>query len=147
MGDVGCFSTYVAHLLVTGVGGFAITNDTNLAVDMRSLMNHGRDSIYISCSDDEGAGGELLEEIIDKRFSFIHIGHSFRCTELEAALGVGQLARAGEIMARRKKIADYFTAELTPFSDRLQLPTCPADRTHSFMLYGLVLRINPRRSL
>ena len=147
MGDVGCFSTYVAHLLVTGVGGFAITNDANLAVDMRSLMNHGRDSIYVSCSDDEGAGGDLLEEIIEKRFSFIHVGHSFRCTELEAALGVGQLARANEIMGRRKKIADYFNSELMPYSDVLQLPTCPPDRSHSFMLYGLVLRHHPKKEL
>ncbi len=147
LGDVGCFSTYVAHLLVTGVGGFAITNDTDLAVDMRSLMNHGRDSIYLSCSDDEGAEGGLLEEIIERRFSFIHVGHSFRCTELEAALGVGQLARANEIMTRRKKIADYFTSELTPYCDVLQLPTCPPDRTHSFMLYGLVLRHHSKTDL
>jgi dTDP-4-amino-4,6-dideoxygalactose transaminase len=147
MGDVGCFSTYVAHLLVTGVGGFAITNDADLAVDMRSLMNHGRDSIYISCSDDEGAGGDLLEEIIEKRFSFIHVGHSFRCTELEAALGVGQLARADEIMKRRKTIADHFTSELTQYSDVLQLPSCPSDRTHSYMLYGLVLRQQSKKQL
>jgi dTDP-4-amino-4,6-dideoxygalactose transaminase len=94
LGDIGCFSTYVAHLLVTGVGGFATTNDPGLAVDMRSLMNHGRDNIYIGCADDEGAEGSRLEEIVARRFSFIHLGHSFRCTELEAALGVGQLARA-----------------------------------------------------
>jgi dTDP-4-amino-4,6-dideoxygalactose transaminase len=134
-------------LLVTGVGGFAITNDPDLAVDMRSLMNHGRDSIYVSCSDDQGATGGHLEEIIERRFSFIHLGHSFRCTELEAALGVGQLARAGEIISRRKKIAEYFTAQLSRYSDVLQLPSCPSDRTHSFMLYGLVLRDHPKKKL
>ena len=147
LGDIGCFSTYVAHLLVTGVGGFAITNNPDLAVDMRSLMNHGRDSIYVSCSDDEGAESGRLEEIIEKRFLFIHVGHSFRCTELEAALGVGQLARAEEIITRRKQIAEHFTSELSLYSDVLQLPTCPADRTHSFMLYGLVLRHHAKKQL
>lgn len=147
LGNVGCFSTYVAHLLVTGVGGFAITNDPELAVDMRSLMNHGRDSIYISCSDDAGADSGRLEEIIEKRFLFVHVGHSFRCTELEAALGIGQLARADEIISRRKKIAEYFTSELAPYSDVLQLPSCPSDRTHSFMLYGLVLRQDSKKQL
>ncbi len=147
LGDVGCFSTYVAHLLVTGVGGFAITKDADLAVDMRSFMNHGRDSIYVSCSDDEGVEGGLLEEIIEKRFSFIHVGHSFRCTELEAALGVGQLARANEVIARRRRIAAYFSAELAPYSEVLQLPTCPSDRTHSFMMYGLVLRKDSKKRL
>ena len=146
-GDIGCFSTYVAHLLVTGVGGFSITNDVDLAVDMRSLMNHGRDSIYISCSDDEGVESSHLEEIIGKRFSFIHVGHSFRCTELEAALGVGQMARVEEVIARRKEIAAYFTSELTQYSDVLQLPTCPSDRTHSFMMYGVVLRQDSKMKL
>src|SRR3712207_6174410 len=51
-GDVACFSTYVAHFLVTGVGGLGTTNDGELAVAMRSLINHGRDSIYLSIDDD-----------------------------------------------------------------------------------------------
>jgi dTDP-4-amino-4,6-dideoxygalactose transaminase len=147
MGDIGCFSTYVAHFLVTGVGGLSITNDAELAVHMRSLMNHGRDSIYVSCTDDEGAEGSRLEEIIEKRFSFIHFGHSFRCTEMEAALGIGQLARAEQIIARRKQIANHFNRELAPYSDDLQLPSCPPDRTHSYMLYGLALRSGSKRPL
>ena len=147
MGDIGCFSTYVAHFIVTGVGGFATTNDPSLAVDMRSLMNHGRDSIYISCSDDENAEGARLEEIIEKRFSFINVGHSFRCTEMEAAIGVGQLARVDEIIKRRKQIADYFTQELSPYEEYIQLPSCPPDRSHSYMLYGITLKNSPKKRL
>lgn len=37
MGDIGCFSTYVAHYIVTGVGGLATTNNPELAVRLRSL--------------------------------------------------------------------------------------------------------------
>lgn len=147
MGDIGCFSTYVAHFLVTGVGGFAITNQPELAIDMRSLMNHGRDSIYISSTDDQGVEGEKLQEIIAKRFSFIHVGHSFRCTEMEAAIGVGQLARKDEIVSRRKEIADIFTKELECISEHIQLPVCPPDRTHSYMLYGLVVKNSDKKDL
>jgi perosamine synthetase len=147
MGRIGCFSTYVAHFLVTGVGGLAITNDPALAVAMRSLMNHGRDNIYIGCKDDEGAEGSRLEEIVEKRFHFIHLGHSFRCTEMEAALGVGQLARADQNVARRKEIGEYFNRELAVYADELQLPVCPPDRTHSYMLYGLVLRHENKKRL
>jgi perosamine synthetase len=110
-------------------------------------MNHGRDSIYISCTDDEGAEGRRLQEITEKRFSFIHLGHSFRCTEMEAAIGIGQLSLADKIIARRKQIAEHFTRELAPYADVLQLPSCPPDRTHSFMLYGLVLRHENRKRL
>ncbi|MDX2003537.1 MAG: DegT/DnrJ/EryC1/StrS family aminotransferase [Chitinophagales bacterium] len=140
IGDVGCFSTYVAHFLVTGVGGFATTNSADLATDMRSLMNHGRDSIYISSTDDAGAEGEQLQEIMLKRFNFIHVGHSFRCTEMESAIGVGQLAKSDEIIRRRKEIADKLTAGLSDLQDFIQLPSCPPDRTHTFMLYGLVTK-------
>jgi len=140
IGTVGCFSTYVAHFLVTGVGGIATTNDSELSIDLRSLMNHGRDGIYISSTDDEGLSGEELEEVVNKRFSFIHVGHSFRCTEMEAAIGVGQLKRAKQIVNRRKEIADILTKNLSIHSDFMQLPSCPPNRTHSYMLYGLVLK-------
>lgn len=147
MGDVGCFSTYVAHFLVTGVGGMAITKDPELAVDMRSLMNHGRDAIYISSQDDQGVDEGKMREIIEKRFSFINIGHSFRCTEMEAALGVGQLMRSKEILQRRQDIAMYFNAKLSKYCDFIQLPSCPDGREHAYMLYGIVVRNGSKRAL
>ncbi len=147
IGDIGCFSTYVAHFLVTGVGGFAITNNSELAVIMRSLMNHGRDNIYLSCSDDINAEGKKLEEIIEKRFLFIHFGFSYRCTELEAAIGIGQLARMSQMISRRKKIANRLMDGLSKYIDYIQLPSCPDDRTHSYMLFGIVLRNNDKREL
>jgi len=147
IGDIGCFSTYVAHFLVTGVGGFAITNDPELAVDMRSLMNHGRDSIYIGCMDDHDVEDGKFFEIVDRRFAFIHVGHSFRCTEMEAAIGVGQLAKSAEIVARRKEIAQLLTAGLSKYSEHIQLPSCPSDRTHSYMLYGIVVKKNDRKNI
>lgn len=147
IGDIGCFSTYVAHFLVTGVGGFCTTLNPELAVDMRSLMNHGRDSIYISSLDDSNLEGDKLHEVIEKRFSFVHVGHSFRCTELEAAIGLGQLSRADEIVRRRKEIANKLTSGLAPFQDRIQLPYCPEDRTHSYMLYGIGLRQGDKRHI
>mgnify|MGYP001575749268 FL=1 len=39
-GDVSCFSTYSAHLITTGVGGLATTDDPTLARIIRSLANH-----------------------------------------------------------------------------------------------------------
>jgi dTDP-4-amino-4,6-dideoxygalactose transaminase len=86
-------------------------------------------------------------EIISKRFSFIHVGHSFRCTEMESAIGIGQLSRAKEIISRRKEIAGKFTKELSVLQDHLQLPSCPPDRTHTFMLYGLVVKNSNKKDL
>ena len=72
MGDIGCFSTYVAHLLTTGVGGINTTQDRELAVILRSLVNHGRDSIYITIDDDDRRSGRKFKQIIKNRFSFFY---------------------------------------------------------------------------
>lgn len=140
LGDVGCFSTYIAHYIVTGVGGLATTSDPDLAVRLRSLMNHGRDSIYLSIDDDKDATGKKLHEIVSKRFQFVSVGHSYRATELEAALGLAQLEEKDAIVAARTGMAARLSAGLKEFESRLQLPFSPADRDHTFMLYGLVLK-------
>ena len=137
-GDIACFSTYVAHFLVTGVGGLAITNDGNYAVSMRSLINHGRDSIYLSIDDDETDDPERLFVIADARFRFVSVGHSFRVTELEAALGYAQLQNRDAIIARRRDNAAYLIANLSHLQTFLQLPTTPDDREHAFMLFPII---------
>lgn len=147
LGDIGCFSTYVAHYIVTGVGGLATTSDPDLYVRLRSLMNHGRDSIYLSIDDDARAKGRRLHEIVAKRFKFVTPGHSFRATELEAALGLAQLEEKDAIVSRRLAVAERLTQGLRPFADRLQLPWTPPGREHTFMLYGVVLRGRDKRPL
>lgn len=139
-GEVGCFSTYMAHYVVTGVGGLCTTSDPDLAVALRSLVNHGRDGIYMSIDDDAGLTGDRLREMISRRFRFTSVGHSFRCTELEAALGVAQLERAGEIVAARKAVAAAYTAGLRDLDAVLQLPKVAAGCEHVYMMYPLVCR-------
>lgn len=136
-GDIGCFSTYMAHYVVTGVGGLATTSDPELAVTLRSLMNHGRDSIYLSIDDDNGATDAQLKEIVARRFRFTDLGHSFRCTELEAALGVAQLERKHELVLGRRGVASAYHASLSGLSDVLQLPSGDG---HVYMMYPIVCR-------
>lgn len=146
-GDIGCFSTYIAHFIVTGVGGFATTNEPDLAVALKSLMNHGRDPIYLSLPEEHEINKETLMEITRKRFSFVHLGHSFRCTELEAAIGLGQLEQREDIVKSRKENAAFFMKRLESLHDHLQLPTFPSDREHMFMLFPLVVRQDSKRDL
>lgn len=146
-GDIGCFSTYVAHYIVTGVGGLALTNDPDLAVRLRSLMNHGRDSIYIKLEDALKVSGARLHEVVSKRFSFVSMGHSFRCTEFEAALGLAQLEQRSEFIRARRKNARILTEGLKDLQDYLQLPVSPADRPHMFMVYPVVLKNEEKKGL
>lgn len=139
-GDVSCFSTYSAHLIVTGVGGFATTNDAKLAVSMKSLFNHGRDGIYVSIDDDDIKDDRKLAMIIKKRFHFVDTGYSYRATELEAALGLGQLSRFKKMIEKRKRNAAYLTSALSPLSSFLQLPKIRKEAEHVFMVYPILIK-------
>ena len=146
-GDVGCFSTYIAHFLVTGVGGLATTNDPELAILMRSFMNHGRDSIYLDIDADKGLSEGKLELVVAKRFSFVRLGHSMRATELEAAIGVAQFECREKNIISRGEIASYYTKNLSPLSEHMQLPHVPSDREHNFMMYPIVLKNESKTDL
>jgi perosamine synthetase len=139
-GDIACFSTYVAHILVTGAGGLAVTNDPKYAEILRSLANHGRDNIYISIDDDKSATGEHLKQVIARRFNFIRRGYSYRMTEMEGALGCAQLERSTEMIARRKANGAYLTEHLAPFEKHVQLPWHPDNADHVFMMFPVVIR-------
>ena len=140
LGDIGCFSTYVAHLLVTGIGGINTTNDPEYAVRLRSLMNHGRDSIYISIDDDNEKSAEELRTIVARRFNFVSVGHSFRATEMEAALGLAQLEEWETIIAARRANAKSLIRKLAHLDSSLQLPKVRPGSEHSFMMFPIVLR-------
>lgn len=147
LGEIGCFSTYAAHLIVTGVGGLCLTNDPGLAVALRSLMNHGRDSIYISIDDDENKTREEMKLIIARRFSFVSLGHSYRVTEMEGALGLAQLETWEEMIAARRRAARRLTEGLRDLEDRIQLPAIRPETEHSFMMYPIVLRGEEKEDL
>lgn len=148
-GDVACFSFYVAHLIAAGVGGMAITDDPALAAVMRSLVNHGRDGIYYSMDHDDGLDSQTLREVVNRRFRFERIGHSFRITELEAALALAQLETWPQMLVRRRANAAYLTRWLRGLGleDHLQLPALRPRATHSFMMYPIVVRHEPKTGL
>jgi len=139
-GDIGCFSLYVAHLLTAGVGGVATTNDPDLAVKMRSLVNHGRDGIYLSIDDDDGLSSDRLREVVERRFNFQSIGHSFRVTELEAALALGQLPDWPQMIAQRRENAKYLSELLEEVERQgyIQRPLTRLDTSHAYMMYPIV---------
>lgn len=134
-GDIACFSTYIAHLLTTGVGGLAITDNPDYAKTMRSLVNHG-----MSYSDLSGSDSGFTPIKTRRDFVFDRVGHSFRITEMEAALGLAQLYDWQEMISKRMLNAGYLTERLTPFEDRLQLPKVRPYTQHSFMMFALVCR-------
>ncbi len=72
--DVGCFSLSVAKTIATGQGGFAVTNNKDLALKLRALRTHGVENVT-----DPGKWGLP--------------GFNFRFTDIQASMGIEQLKR------------------------------------------------------
>lgn len=122
-GDIACFSTYACHLVNTGVGGIAITNDDTLYSIMRSLANHGRRS-----------------DFSDDRFTFDRLGYSCRPTEFEAVLALEQLRRLPETIKARQHNAAYLDAALRGTEDWLQRQDpIRVNVEHAWMMYPLLI--------
>lgn len=130
-GDVACFSSYIAHLLVTGVGGVILTNDQKLATLMRSTMFHGRDESYLNIDDNQKTG-EDWANMVQKRFLFPRFGYSDRATELEAALGLGDLKNWEQMIHNRQENARYLMRGLEGLP--IIFPVQDTDE-HAFMFF------------
>lgn len=138
MGDIGCFSTYNAHLLVTGVGGLSTTNNPDYAAHMRSLVNHGLDIAQLDPDHNYSP-----RPVPGRRFKFSSVGHSFRITELEAALGLAQLDGVDAMLNARRRNAQHLTLGLKRINREqgaeIQTPFVDVGNEHAFMMYPLVL--------
>lgn len=133
LGDVACYSTYVSHLLITGVGGFITTDNNILATTMRSLMFHGRDEAYLSI-DDNHKTGKALKKVVERRFLFTRHGYSDRATEMEAALGLGDLANHKKMLEKRMSNGSILELGLR----HLPQISCPIYKyEHAFMFFPL----------
>lgn len=146
-GELACFSTYIAHYIVTGTGGLVTTNDRKLSDSVRSLMNHGRDLVYFNIDDNQKVRKGELQNIVSKRFLFNKLGYNFRVTELEAAMGLAQLEAKDEIIRKRKANASFLIRELKNLEEFIQLPYVPPQCDHVFMLFPIVLRNENKRNL
>jgi perosamine synthetase len=93
-GKVACYSFYGNKILTTGEGGMCLTNDQELANEMRLYAN-----MYF-----------------DKERTLLHpkMGHNFRMTNLQAAVGLAQVERIDEILEKRREIQFLYNAYLEP---------------------------------
>ncbi|MFQ2254236.1 UDP-4-amino-4,6-dideoxy-N-acetyl-beta-L-altrosamine transaminase [Aeromonas sp. DNRA1] len=101
--DITVFSFHPVKIITTGEGGMAMTNDPALAKTMSMLRSHGitRDPAdFIN----EPDGPWYYEQQM--------LGFNYRMTDIQAALGLSQMARLEEFLVKRRKIAARYQAEL-----------------------------------
>lgn len=127
-GRVGVFGFYPNKQITTGEGGMVVTDDDRLADCCRALRNQGRPANQGG----HGAGSWLAHE---------RLGYNFRLSDINSAMGVAQMQRLDEILAKRREVADRYMARLMDHADLL-LPTIEADTLMSWFVF--VLRLSDR---
>jgi UDP-4-amino-4,6-dideoxy-N-acetyl-beta-L-altrosamine transaminase len=126
--DITVFSFHPVKIITTAEGGMAVTNDAELARKMALLRSHGitRDATGMTHAPD----GPWYYQQID-------LGFNYRMTEIQAALGVSQMERLDDYVARRHALADRYHWLLKD----LPLDT-PHQASHSHSAYHLyVIRV------
>ena len=101
-GDMASFSFYFSHHITTIEGGMVVTHDAYLADLLRALRAHGWTRQMTS-------PGEFIAESVadlDPRFLFVTTGFNVRPTEINAAIGLGQLKRLDGFNAARRTVAE-----------------------------------------
>jgi len=128
---VSCFSFYANKTITTGEGGMATTADPTLADRMRLMSLHG-------LSQDAWrrySGGSKWDYRIQAP------GFKYNLTDVAAAIGLHQLARAEAMRVERERIAGRLAGALAEVEE-LELPPTSSDRIHSWHLFPIRLRID-----
>ena len=130
LGDITCFSFYATKTLTTGEGGMATTESLELADRMRILSLHGISKDAWKRYTAEGSW----------RYDILETGYKYNLTDLQAALGLAQLAKCDAMRERRAVIAECYKKALSPL-EAYEVPSAPEDTQHAWHLY--VLQVNP----
>tara|TARA_R110002110_G_scaffold415719_1_gene654208 strand:- start:45185 stop:46363 length:1179 start_codon:yes stop_codon:yes gene_type:complete len=131
--DISVFSLHPVKIITTGEGGLALTNDKNLHQKMILCHSHGvtRNEELMT----EPSHGPWYYEQID-------LGFNYRMTDLQAALGLSQLKRADQFVARRRALAKQYFEMLSDCS--VTLPYQHPDSDSSYHLFPIVLELENR---
>lgn len=102
LGDAAVFSLHARKVITTGEGGMILTGDIALRDRLRRLRHQGMSIPDFARHSQSPTQFETYDEV----------GYNFRMTDLQAAMGLAQLASADDVLARRAALAARYTAGL-----------------------------------
>lgn len=145
--DLAIFSFHPVKHIATGEGGMITTNDENLYQKLLALRSHGItkdktkfiNSVDFANGNDQGNSFEYPNWYMEMQ----ELGYNYRLTDFQAALGISQLKRADEGLAKRRKVAKkYFDA----FKDKgYVIGQSGMNKGHAYHLY--IIEVKNRRGL
>ncbi len=126
-----CYSFYANKTITTGEGGMAVTHNELLAERMRLMSLHG---LSRDAWQRYSATGSWDYKILAP-------GYKYNLTDIAAAIGIHQLARAESMRAMRENVANHYLTELAGVTE-IELPvTDEVNRIHSWHLFPIRLNL------
>ena len=118
-GAASCFSFHPRKVITTGEGGVVVTNDVRLADRLRALRAHGFAPL-------------------PHKLELVEPGLNYRMTEMQAAMGIGQMAKLHAILEKRRRLAHFLTQALTDVT-WFARPTAPSYLSPNWQSYVGIL--------
>ncbi|MGC9469283.1 MAG: lipopolysaccharide biosynthesis protein RfbH [Anaerolineae bacterium] len=146
-GDFSTFSFYPAHHITTGEGGAVGTSDPKLNHIAHSIRDWGRDCWCTHRSGRDGECGQRFDweipglgEPYDHRYYFTEIGYNLKMTDIQAAIGIPQLAKLPEFVLARKHNFRVLYDGLRRYEDTLILPAWGPKADPAWFAFTLAVR-------
>lgn len=125
-GDFGCFSFYVTKNVATGEGGMILARDEEDAARLKVLALHGMSKDAWKRFSDDGY----------KHYQVVESGFKYNMMDIQAALGIHQLARVEHNWQRRRAIWERYNEAFASLPLELPAPVKP-DTRHAYHLYTI----------
>ncbi|MFH1457247.1 MAG: DegT/DnrJ/EryC1/StrS family aminotransferase [Patescibacteria group bacterium] len=118
MGDIACFSFYGNKIITTGEGGMVVTNDDKLADKARRIKD--------------------LYHSEKKRFIHEDIGYNYRMTNMQAAIGCGELRHIDEYIDKKNWMANLYAKKLKQIKG-IKLPITKPEVKNVYWMYSILI--------
>ena len=144
-GHVGTLSFYPAHHITMGEGGAVFTNSPLLKKLVESFRDWGRDC-YCEPGADNTCGKRFEWELgslphgYDHKYIYSHLGYNLKITDMQAAVGLAQLQRLPDFIARRRHNFRYLRHALKRLEEFLILPEATPGSDPSWFGFPVTLR-------
>jgi len=127
-GNIACFSFHPRKIITTGEGGMITTDDSTIAERLRRFRHHG-----MSVSDIERhmANSVIIE-------TYPELGYNYRMTDMQAAMGIGQMKKLSFLLDARKRMARMYDNELGKIP-HIRIPQVPSYARHNYQSYWIEL--------
>lgn len=144
-GDLATLSFYPAHHITMGEGGAVLINNPKLKKIAESFRDWGRDC-WCEAGKDNTCGIRFeqclgdLPDGYDHKYIYSHIGYNLKATDMQASIGLSQLKKADEFVAKRRENHIKLYERLGTLSDHIILHEATPNSNPSWFGFMVLLR-------